>query len=962
MSSDEYISDTDLPELKSIWDCPYVVKCSSAYWICKWCNTTFYGTPNATRAVDHLKKEGPRLSQIKRCTAKIAPNFQKQYLEYWNRIQAKKDKSRKSKKAVMRQVQRHNENLAPNRKDSPKASSSDEEIGTTIETNYGASARSAASCTGSKKKIQGVLRPVKNGYEVTVPHITAKLDFAIADLIHAHGLPFSLVEHPRFLQVLQLARNAPVDYLPPSRKRISGELLDKIFDQVQSDGKDLLLKDGKLYGMALIGDGATIKKMPLFNVLVSSPSNPVYVADIISATSNYEKGIRKDASSIAKDCFPIMTSLDPNCKFFDLIMFDGASNVQAAGNVIAEKYPGATVIQGSEHVLSLFCKDVLTLPSINSVIKKYKFIYSIFGNGRCHQPYAWFKQRTKFDNAGRGIGLIKAAETRFGGYWYCLHRFLKLEKSLRGVIDSQDFKGYRFSSKNSAKKEKLKEIFSDDTFYNECKVIVGALYFVIRLLRFADSNKPGMDMLKYYMHLTTKYLSEHTGMFDNPKLFINSQSQSLFNLEGLDEDDEISSIDAEDSFDDDDDDDEEDTDEDDSDDDDPATPLSQQILSLWEKRCKKLDHDYSVVGWLLSVHPEVYKNASTYNLSHVEALKRVGRKLLSAQNIDSDKIEEHIVTMLQQFNFFRFQTGPLYGQPAIWNSNSCINSPSHQWHFHHTFQYYKELGLVACRVTSKMLGIGSAERCWGDTKQMKADKRSHLSARTTKKQSIIFGAACLEAARIKKQYQDDEVIGFEVDKDMEDDFVMNLAEVKFSENDNKRKRDNKSNHWYEDIMNDDIVGPKKVRCFFEEFETAKQDFNCPKLKQRYLKKYGGLRYFDPDEQPYRAYTISDHFMGSYRDPEKRNKRYWYVCGVPKGMEDTEDNLDFFDKMLINDDLLHQIQICEQRFQVEFYNAEGRKLDPDAIRRDWEYDSIPNWCEFDNYDQLPLREEDDVVGV
>ena len=37
------------------------------------------------------------------------------------------------------------------------------------------------------------------------------------------------------------------------------------------------------------------------------------------------------------------------------------------------------------------------------------------------------------------------------------------------------------------------------------------------------------------------------------------------------------------------------------------------------------------------------------------------------------------------------------------------------------------LGYVACPVTSKILGIGAAERVWGDTKTIKASKRKHLT-------------------------------------------------------------------------------------------------------------------------------------------------------------------------------------------------------------------------------------------
>jgi hypothetical protein len=115
-------------------------------------------------------------------------------------------------------------------------------------------------------------------------------------------------------------------------------------------------------------------------------------------------------------------------------MFDGASNMLNAGKLLQEIYPRITIIHGSEHVISLFCKDVLALPPIKVVVDKYRIIYSVFGNGQRHMPYSLFQQRSRQYNNGRGIGLIKAADTRMGGYWYCLHRMLRLRRALLSSI------------------------------------------------------------------------------------------------------------------------------------------------------------------------------------------------------------------------------------------------------------------------------------------------------------------------------------------------------------------------------------------------------------------------------------------------------------------------------------------------------------------------------------------------
>ena len=48
----------------------------------------------------------------------------------------------------------------------------------------------------------------------------------------------------------------------------------------------------------------------------------------------------------------------------DIFFFDGASNVQKAGEVLVAKFPRAYVLHGGEHVISLFFDDLSKLPPI----------------------------------------------------------------------------------------------------------------------------------------------------------------------------------------------------------------------------------------------------------------------------------------------------------------------------------------------------------------------------------------------------------------------------------------------------------------------------------------------------------------------------------------------------------------------------------------------------------------------
>ena len=62
----------------------------------------------------------------------------------------------------------------------------------------------------------------------------------------------------------------------------------------------------------------------------------------------------KDARYIASKIMPLMEDIDPKKECFDMVVFDGAANVQKAGWVISVRFPKVIVCKGTEHVGSLF--------------------------------------------------------------------------------------------------------------------------------------------------------------------------------------------------------------------------------------------------------------------------------------------------------------------------------------------------------------------------------------------------------------------------------------------------------------------------------------------------------------------------------------------------------------------------------------------------------------------------------
>jgi hypothetical protein len=151
---------------------------------------------------------------------------------------------------------------------------------------------------------------------------------------------------------------------------MAGPLLDNIYQSTYDEQMRPLLKESKVFGIALFGDSATIQKVPMMIFLGSCPSNSFPLLDIVDCTSEMAKGGKKDAKYIAGLLKPIISWIeqtkDPNNQktdhrgVVDLVLFDGAGNVQNARKLVSIISPPITVVHGAEHVVSLFFKDIFT--------------------------------------------------------------------------------------------------------------------------------------------------------------------------------------------------------------------------------------------------------------------------------------------------------------------------------------------------------------------------------------------------------------------------------------------------------------------------------------------------------------------------------------------------------------------------------------------------------------------------
>ena len=89
----------------------------------------------------------------------------------------------------------------------------------------------------------------------------------------------------------------------------------------------------------------------------------------------------------------------------------------------------------------------------------------------------------------------------------------------------------------------------------------------------------------------------------------------------------------------------------------------------------------------------------------------------------------------------------------MWKIKYIRYGNSNLWHKKYSLPCTKVLGLVACRVTSKVLGIGAEDLSLGDIKIIKSGKRSVIINDVSDKHSIVYTSACIESAIIQNIVQ-----------------------------------------------------------------------------------------------------------------------------------------------------------------------------------------------------------------
>ena len=123
---------------------------------------------------------------------------------------------------------------------------------------------------------------------------------------------------------------------------MSGKLLDTLYETNWKLQMKTLMSEAKIFGLTIFGDGATIKTIPLINILAAGVNNSFALLDVVDCSNQASAGKKKDAKFIARLIHSFVEKIEMEgdglsnnlTGVVDLVFFDGATNVQNAGKIL----------------------------------------------------------------------------------------------------------------------------------------------------------------------------------------------------------------------------------------------------------------------------------------------------------------------------------------------------------------------------------------------------------------------------------------------------------------------------------------------------------------------------------------------------------------------------------------------------------------------------------------------------
>lgn len=159
--------------------------------------------------------------------------------------------------------------------------------------------------------------------------------------------------------------------------------------------------------------------------------------------------------------------------------------------------------------------------------------------------------------------------------------------------------------------------------------------------------------------------------------------------------------------------------------------------------------------------PEIMNDAAeNHEGNYCKVVLELAIKLLCPYHKFPGTAEEYVASQhevldvfWEEYNQFTTKTGCFSNREHMWRSIDILQNRTHIWHKKNTLYSMRYLGSFVCLVTSKPMGIGAAERCWGEVKSIMGGQQLTLLAEKCSKLTTIEGRYQEEVFKMLKRRQ-----------------------------------------------------------------------------------------------------------------------------------------------------------------------------------------------------------------
>lgn len=264
--------DPPADDLKSVWEIPFLEKIFTAAGkkvvFCHHCKETFKGGWNASKMLAHVC--GSKGHSISICTGNISAEWMKKYRKLHNYFKMKKEKKiQRNNEFAFQQASMNASTMAvtQERKGTNHSPNDPKQLLESFTT---------PSTAASSRQSHGKIKPTTYGKKVpetdppysTDPYVCDMARNLLGKAIIVNGGPFRMIEDPAFRHALECFRLVdPAKWAWYNKGTLGGPVLKDLYEAQLAETYAKLKSTASTFGVSMQGDGATIKKAPLLNIL-----------------------------------------------------------------------------------------------------------------------------------------------------------------------------------------------------------------------------------------------------------------------------------------------------------------------------------------------------------------------------------------------------------------------------------------------------------------------------------------------------------------------------------------------------------------------------------------------------------------------------------------------------------------------------------------------------------------------